>query len=227
MAIVTTDGRTAYNGVMINPENTLNSAQAVANETKFISDFENYVQVGVRGSSNETGLKTADSFLSLSQYASFLRPEAYLIIVVLSDEEDKSPLTVAQYTEKFQSLKANPGMVKVYSIVNTEAIDQEVESIDVGRRYMIVSTATGGVISNIHDNFYQILSLMGERIVNLTNSFALSKIPSSADSIVVYVNGNKMVSGWQYDAISHAIKFEANSIPEEGAQITIEYLTVQ
>jgi len=243
MAIITTDGRDRYSGVMINPTDTLTSIQAASNEQQFISDFERYIQVGVNGSSNETGLKTSYSFFN--RYTSFLRPDAYLIVVILSDEEDKSPLSTQEYTHFFQAQKSNPGMVKVYSIVNTQSICENttsqyinysstslyqnggclVESIDVGERYMEVSTATGGIISNIHDDFHQILSMMGGKIIDLTDSFALSKIPIDANNIVVRINDILVSAGWQYDSTSHTIKFNENSLPEEGAIISVEYFT--
>lgn len=89
MAITTTDGTSSRNGKMVGDSSLLTSAAAKQNKTAFISNFKKLVNVGTRGSGVEQGLKTSAAFMD--RYASsFLRSDAFLVVVYLSDEEDQS-----------------------------------------------------------------------------------------------------------------------------------------
>ena len=220
MGITTTDGTINYNGRMVGDANKLTSAAAIANKNLFINNFENWVRVGTMGSGVEQGLKTASSFLDRYS-SSFLRSDAYLIIVVLSDENDQSERKVSDYIARFQSTKANKGMVKAYSIV-TQALPKNAVWETVGTRYNEVSDATGGVKAEITDDYSTLLKNMGTTIVNLIDKFALAETPYD-NQIQVFVDSNEVKSGWVYDSISRAVKFNSDAIPNEGSKIEIRY----
>lgn len=220
MGITTTDGTINYNGRMVGDANKLTSSAAIANKNLFISNFQNWVRVGTMGSGVEQGLKTASSFLDRYS-SSFLRSDAYLIIVILSDENDQSEKKVSEYISRFQSTKVNKGMVKAYSIV-TQSLPKNAVWETVGTRYNEVSDATGGVKAEITDDYSTILRDMGTTIVNLIDKFALAESPYD-NQVQVFVNNIEVQSGWVYDSLSKAIKFNSDSIPNEGAKIEVRY----
>lgn len=199
----------------------LNSQAAQNNPNQFMDDFRNMVKVGTRGSGTESGLKASEGFMS--RYSdSFLRSDAYLAVVVISDEEDQSPKTPTEYTDYLKSFKAEAGLVKVYSIVDVNRTN-EGNGITTGfERYAKASNNTAGVIGDIRDDFYHVLNSMGESLINLLDSFALADEPIQG-TLKVKINGVE-VNDYTYDATSHSIKFDQGSLPPVGAEIEVSYL---
>jgi hypothetical protein len=224
MAITTTDVSSSYKkGRMVNGSDLkLTSAMAKQNENRFKDDFMNLVRVGTNGSGNEKGLEASEGFMQ--KYASsFLRQDAYLAVVILSDEEDQSPNLVSDYTNYLKSFKSEAGLVKFYTIADINKTSAKSSGITVGaERYKLASNQTAGVIANIRDDFYQSLTSMGDSILNLLDSFALGFEPVSG-SLKVYVNG-VLSSDYTYDASSRSIKFDPNHLPTVGSVIKVYYL---
>lgn len=220
MAITTTDGTNGHNGKMVGNSDKLTSDLAKFNKTEFLNNFRTWSRVGVAGSGREQGLKTAKSFFDRYS-SSFLRQDAYLAIVFISDEEDQSEKTVTEYLNFYKSLKSNPAMVKAYSLVTQKILpSQQWESI--GHRYNYVADQTNGLKGDLDEDFAVTLNNIGTTISNLTDTFALNGSPYQ-NSIEVYVNGVKKTSGWSYDSVSKVVKFAANSIPVNGAAIVVKY----
>ena len=224
MGITTTDtSSSAKKGKLVTGSDTkLTSAMAAANPNQFMTDFKNLVKVGTAGSGNEMGLMATEGFME-KYAASFIRPDAYLAVVILSDEEDQSPKSVAAYTEYLKSFKTNPGLVKIYSIVNTNNVNTGGNTIG-HARYELATNQTAGVMSNIMDDFSDVLLEMGQSIVDLLDSFALGAAAVDG-TIHVFVNGVETTS-YTYDSASHSIKFDAGHLPAAGAQVTVNYKKV-
>ncbi len=223
MGVTTTDATSLFNGRQICGEDKLSLTQAQANPTQFIYDFQTCVRVGNQGSSLEKGLHTMNEYFK--KYAStFIRPDAYLVVIILTDENDQSSLTVQAYADALKTYKSNAGLIKYYGLVTTVLpVSRSVESI--GTRYMQMRDILGGTIADITSDFYQTLTDFGGSIVNLMSSFALSQNPVS--NVVVKVNGLQVMTGWTYDTQNRSVKFDDQSIPPEGATITIEYYVEQ
>ncbi|MGZ3788759.1 MAG: vWA domain-containing protein [Bacteriovorax sp.] len=220
MAITTTDGTSTRNGKMVGDSSMLTRASATGNRTAFTNNFTKWVKVGTSGSGIEQGLKCASSFLDRYS-SSFLREDAYLAIVFLSDEDDQSEKKVSEYLARFQAAKKNKGMVKTYSIV-TEKLPANARWESVGKRYIEVSKATGGTDDDITDDFAGTLKDLGGSILNLIDRFALAESPYD-NNITVLVNNVQVNSGWSFDAATHSLKFNAGSVPAEGAKIEVRY----
>ncbi len=218
MAITTTDGRSGLNGLMIGDTNQLTSAAAAANESQFISNFQNWIRVGTRGSGTEMGLYGAQSFFE--RYQSWARPNAYLAVVYVSDEEDFSAGNVAQYTNALRAIKANAGYIKPYSIVTTELVGNQWETI--GTRYIEHTNNMNGVVADIHRPFYDTLSDFGGSILNLLDTFPLSSTPID-NQIRITLNGQELTSGWTYDPVNRVIRFDPTAIPDAGSIVIAYY----
>lgn len=213
MGITTTDIRSSYSGLSRCPFEKLDAKAASNNESLFINDFKNCIKVGTNGYSIEAGLTTSRDFLK--RYSlNFLRNDAYLIIVMISDEPEQSRETVENLVGQIKAYKGNSGLLKIYSIVHTNKRD--------GERYLKASAITGGKTGDIVGNFSEILKEMGDKIVELTSSFALKSIPYD-DKIEVTVNGVLVTSGWKIDTESGTLKFDESATPAEGSAITIKY----
>ncbi len=231
MAITTTDARVSYNGTMEEKAGCapLTSVFAKDNRNEFVECFKDMITVGIGGSGSEQGLKTSTSFID-KYGSSFLRDDAYLIVVIVSDEEDQSPLNIDNYLTIFRTLKSNPGMVKVYSIINTLThpstdIKDPPYNYYFGQRYTDVSKATGGIIADIKDSFVDTLLNMGEQIILLINSFPLTQIPYNGVT-TVYIDDVLTTTGWTYDNSSNikAIRFKKDTLPSnKSVTIKVEY----
>ena len=224
MAITTTDTSTAarQGNIVLGSDQKLTSLKAQENPELFKSDFRNLVKVGINGNGNEKGLEASEAFMS-KHAASFLRPDAYLAVVVISDEEDQSAKTVSQYSDILKSYKSSAGLVKVYSIVDVNKTNCCQSGITTGgERYKLASKLTAGLVANIRDDFYNVLTEMGESIINLLDSFALAGVPATG-SLKVYVNG-VLSQDYSYDSSTHSIKFLKSSLPPIGAEIKVTYL---
>lgn len=222
MAITTTDTYRSNAGkVYKDSMDRLTSAKLKENKEQFMADFAELVKVGVNGSGYEKGLYASKAFAS-KYGSSWMRSDAYLTVVYMSDEADQSRNPVEYYLDSLKSWKANDGLIKAYSIVDLVPYEQRGGITRGHERYKAMSDATGGKITSIKQDFYDTLLDMGEEIANLSEQFPLSIVPYNAATIKVFVNGIA-ASGWSYDAASNSIKFAADSIPGPDSEIEVQY----
>jgi hypothetical protein len=222
MAIITTDtsSTTKCGKIVTGSDTKLTSAKADQNQSQFLADFASLVQVGVSGSGSEQGLKASECFIDKSA-ASLLRSDAYLVAVYMSDEQDQSSKTPAEYLAKLQSVKANPGLVKAFSIVNIQGLTFG-DTLTLGYdRYDYVSSHSGGSTHDIFSNFSNSLSAMGDQIIDLLDSFPLAHAPMA--NIVVKVNNVAKVKDVDYEVNASAIKFLPGKVPAAGAAVSVSY----
>lgn len=223
MAITTTDARNSQAGNIIGNSHLYLTAAAAANdENQFIDDFQTLINVGTNGSGNEQGLYTTRAFYQKNG-ASFVRQDALQVVVIVSDEDDnRTAESVQQLVDGIKLASSNS--VKIYTIVDTDSNGFVNGQPRQGDRYMAASNLTSGSIADIESNFAAVLTDIGESIVNLTESFALSAIPADVNSIKVYVNGAlKPASSYVYNSQSNSIKFVDGQVPSDGQQIQIVY----
>ena len=220
MGITTTDTSSQGGGYAFgNSLSALTSVAAQSNENQFISDFQRLVQVGTRGSGNERGLQASESFLNRYQQ-SWMREDAYLVVVYVSDEEDQSPKTKEEYLARLLASKQSAGYVKAYSIVNTQPC-QSGNGLTCGfERYAYPANQTAGSVADIKENFAAVLQDMSDSIINLLDTFPLAHDPILA-SVEVRVNGVIQANGWTVE--NRQLKFNAGSVPAVGATVQVRY----
>lgn len=158
--------------------------------------------------------------------AGFLRADARLSIIVVSDADDQSPDTVANYEAFFKSLKGNdPGQFVFSGIVtpdNKATTCPNGESS--GDRYMQLAAATGGTIENIcTSDWGTTLAKLSMSAFGPTTHFPLSVKPSDPGQITVVVNGQQVTAGWSYDAATNTVIFDDADAPPAGSTIDITY----
>ena len=109
----------------------------------------------------------------------FLRPDAYLYLIFVSDEEDKSREDVRYYWRAFETAKGigNDGTVNTAAIVGMQPVTPC--AAEFGSRYLAVTELTGGERGSICDaNFANTLRKLATSAVGLRRKFALSKAPN-------------------------------------------------
>jgi len=256
MGITTTDttgrgSKTPENGEFVGRSPIITSQMP---SSMIKTTFMTNILVGTDGSGRERGLEgallaTQNSFNLNSVNYSFLRENANLVIIFVSDENDISPESTLFYIETLQALKPNSNMVTFCSIIDTRTesfVDPFTYPIELesyyatqwnnpgGKRYINASQATSGIIEDIHSDFAKSLINIGNKVITLVNSFTLSNKPVQ-DSITVKINNtpvaravNKESSvSWYYDVIKNAVVFGTESIPAKNDLIEISYTKLQ
>jgi hypothetical protein len=159
----------------------------------------------------------------------FLRDNAQLEIVVLSDEEDQSPDKPAYYIDFLKNIKGyyNVNMMHFHSIVGQDP--STCSEAEPGKRYLQVSDETNGVKGDICASDYgPIMDDIGDVTFGLKVQFFLSRL-ANPSSISVKVNGQQCTTGWTYDGNSNSIIFDGKnpndpcSQPAPGQVIEVSY----
>jgi hypothetical protein len=225
--------------------------------------FSGNVQVGTNGSGTERGLNAAQMALTLPNIADssvvcatdadcvapdgcydgvcggpnrgFLRDDATLEIVFVSDEEDQSPADLSFYINFFKNIKGfyNSNLLHVHAIVGPPGgCSSSNGDATQGMRYIDVANATGGNVASIcQSDFADSLASIGEIAFGLKTQFFLSRVAEES-TIEVRINGvlcsSAGGSNWAYDSSSNSVLFEENGgcMPQPGDEVEIYYETV-
>ena len=157
--------------------------------------FRDNVQVGIDGWAWEKGLATAAHALSddlaEGENAGFLRDDALLSVIFISDEEDASPYGVNSYINYFLNRK-DSARRDAFNASALVGVDPEtLEPTNCGQdatnpnngaaaafRYSDVAVQTGGVVASIcSEEFSDIVSQMGLAASRLVSEFELERRP--------------------------------------------------
>jgi len=171
-------------------------------------------------------LSCVDGFCSGRNFG-FLRDDAELVVIIVSDEEDGSPETVQYYVNRLANLKA-PGSgvgVTLHAIVVTP------EKGCIGGfgtpafRYIAAAEALGGHVADLcADDFASEFLEIGRQTFGIKDRFYPTHVPVP-ESIVVTVNGQACNAGWYWNAAAKAVIFdrEAACFPEFNDTVSITY----
>jgi|CXWL01.1.fsa_nt_gi hypothetical protein len=116
----------------------------------------------------------------------FLRPDAYLYLIFVSDEEDESSQDVRSFWRSYETAKGigNDGTVTTAAIVGE---DPNTCGATPGSRYKALSTLTGGDLGSICDaDFAKTLKKLATSAVGLKRKFALAR-PPNLETLEVHV----------------------------------------
>ena len=150
----------------------------------------------------------------------FYRQTASLAVVVVSDDDDTSPDSVATYVRFLQQLKGPgaAGRAALYAIVPSGQTCPSASGQ--GLRYGEAATRTGGAIESIcAPDFGPLLQDVVSRAFTAQTRFPLSGTPD-ASGVTVMVGGTP-AGGWVYDAASNSVVFAVP--PPAGAEILVTY----
>jgi hypothetical protein len=226
----------------IPPGGELNGGTYITPETDGGDElFSDLVKVGVCGNYYEMGLESA--YLAVTEpivndaNAGFLREDAYLSMIFVSDEQDASPMDVSAYLNAFREVKGqrNRDIFNASALVVTnedECTAAQAAASDAGTRYVDVATQTGGIIGNLcAENFGAIVTELGLASSRLSDAFPLSQLPDAA-SITVGVDDALVgcnAGAWWYELrgegedVQGTIVFDRQLLPPPGSKISVTY----
>lgn len=221
------------------------------------TQFANNVLIGTNGSGAESGILSATQFLDTARLAGwnngFIRSDAFLSIIVVSDEDESYGNTNSTYiknntTDKnaringfLAALDTAKGVVDGdrsrirfdavvatdFSFCNNAVPGSVISASAVGTVYMEVAQTLSGVSVPVCTDFSSAIADIAEELVVATTRFHLAQPPDGPIN-GVYVNEGAVphdaTNGWQYLSASQEIEFRGTAIPSAGASIRVDYI---
>jgi hypothetical protein len=210
--------------------------------------FVTNAMVGISGAGDERAFSSFQEALTNPVNDGFLRADAFLAIVILSDEDDFSNPTrkvgtdnthdyslpglvpVEDYVTFLDQLKNSSPTNRKYSVSAITVLDKACKAQEgtmIGKRYIELAGLADGVLGSVCDtSFADSLSAIQNRILELSTQFHLDKKPI-ADTIEVFVNDAKVTkneaNGWSYDSVANSVVFHGSAIPESGSSIYVNF----
>ena len=215
-----------------------------------VAAFGRNANVGDTGDGTERGLEMGYQALSepllSADNVGFLRNDASLEIIMISDEEDQSPATLDFYATFYFSIKGarNTNLLHISSIAGDVpgGCNSSNGSAEAGQRYKEISNRTAGVFGSICDaSFATTLQAIGNRAFGQRSQFFLTRQPDrsqpftvrsyategACDADTAYTGGTVVAenpnSGYTYDAMSNSIIFSAQATPPRGTCLKVKY----
>ena len=176
----------------------------------------------------EEGFDATYEYITNNSYSStWMRNDAALLVVFVSDEEEQSDqymITVSDFTSWYGGLRGGSSFVS--SIVNVEAEDSicpsAPSSINIGDRYMEATNFFSGIIVDICATDWSPGVTDASAMIAPHEEWPLSYLPI-ASTIRIWIN-QSLISDteWSYDSASNSVLF--NVIPDGGALVEIAYI---
>ena len=213
--------------IVANDDDGCNRSSILTPETEdYVEKFEAAVSGG-GGSYTESLLTVGANAIENTDAGdcndTFMRSDAMLHLVLVSDEPDQSSWTSGlAWGDLVQQIIDKKGYTSRVHISAVAGPDPGgCESADAGTGYSDAVAATGGVFLSICSDWASPsgLALLAEASVSL-DTFLLTEHPVE-ETIVVRVNGMS-VTTWTYDGTDNAVVFSDN-VPGEGDAVEIAY----
>ncbi len=176
-------------------------------ETEDVEDlFTRLALVGDLGSYLEEGRAAVQAALSdplVSGYnAGFYREDAFLHVVVISDEDDYSRTpSKNEFIDWMRNLKAAEGMVTFSSIVAPRG-NIPCNAVESGLDYLDISEAIGGQTASICErDWAPILEALGLEFANLRQEWFLSEVPVPGSLKIAVRQQNSTFKGIDLDSL--------------------------
>jgi hypothetical protein len=202
--------------------------------------FASLVNLGINGSGLETCVApavralTAPKITDPAKNAGFLRPDAVLAVVCVTDALDQANQPVSFYLNQLVNIKgAQRTNLFSYNVIGPFTqlgAGCSVEGIDDGRHNTLV-TSTNGLREEIcTPNWATALENIGKGAFGFRTTFFLNGVPSMGNQVEVAIDGQMLppLDGrgarvWRYDSAINAVIFEPLYVPEPGKTLTISY----
>ncbi len=224
------DGYYSHSGVFVLDKNT----------PLLMDKFITNVRLGIYGSSDERAFASIEDTLDYSGNSDFRRSDAFLSVIIVSDEDDFSATSSASIGKKYNdsriiSVNHYKEFLDTYAGVGNYSVNVigvfdaacAVSGRTIATRYAQLADLSKGIKASICDsNFSSSLQVISEKTVELAATFTLDRAPIEQslvvklDSVVVPEDA---VNGWTFDSATNTVAFHGAYIPAAGADIKITY----
>ena len=209
-------------------------------DTQVKSKFAQTILNGTSGVALSRGLDALKASLQPALLANgnrgFLRSDAKLIVIFISDDNDRSagvPLDFVQFLDGVKPAfpyGVRGWMANYIGITNPANCTTGGMSPNVGDRFIELATESGGAAESIcSPTLVQALENIRTRLVGQITEFRLDRDPV-LDSIQVSINGvsipNSPENGWTFEPVGRVIGFHGSAVPPADADVRIAYQPV-
>lgn len=202
-----------------------------------IATLQDRLQPGATGSILAKGMDSVKAALTspliTGANSGFLRSDATLVLIFLSDDNDKSTsFDDVAFLNSIKPPLANGDKAWVAQFLGVTPDDPNCKSAEwstgvAGTRYINMASASGGTSQSICDSdFGRALTNVHKVLVSLLVEFSLDQVPNIS-TIQVSVNGviipKSDTNGWTYDSTNNAIRFHGDAVPAPNASIHVDF----
>ncbi len=209
------------------------------NTPNAVFKLEQLLKRGGQGANAERGLLAMKTALTKEKNkgrsAQFLRDQALLVVVFVTDDKDFSTGTVDDYKNFLNTLKGQNTQNQQKWIVNYIGVidlqDPECTTYGsysaLGEDYLELANSSGGVVESIcSTDFTSYIDQINVRLKSVLSRYHLDSQPI-LDSLTVYINGvlirEDNVNGWSYDEEKNIITLNGSAKPNPNDDVEIKY----
>jgi hypothetical protein len=201
--------------------------------------FAQLVNKGTNGSGAESCIEPAVKALTApkindpAQNGGFLRPDAVLAVVCVTDESEQANLPVSLYVNQLLNIKGvQRSNLFSYNVIGPfTAIGPSCFADDQGGKHAALVSQTNGIREEIcTPNWATSLENIGKGAFGFRTTFFLTSVPAVGNQIEVAIDGQVLpqqdangANVWVYDSAINAVVFLPLYVPEPGRTLTISY----
>jgi hypothetical protein len=232
VGVITTDGRDSHGGGILRPLDGSRPRIVTPRLTDPLEVFRQNVAVGTSGDAIERGFWSAEKALTdpilndPTKNGGFIREDASLALIFISDEPEQSANSVDYYLNIFMSVKGfrRPELFTASSIVSTQS---GCAFSGPHYRYIEVAERTGGVVSSICSTDWATdLRELSTVAFGFKSRFHLTStpVPETIEVEIIDPDGGSSTSEfWSYNPETNSVEFHPLAIPEPGDTVEVTY----
>mgnify|MGYP003117741267 CR=1 FL=1 len=178
----------------------------------------------------EAGFDAAYGYLNNNSYAqTWLRPDAAMLIVFVSDEEEQSHAyfnSTGQFTSWYSTYRDNVFLASIVHLDPTVSLCNYT-SANTGSEYITATNHFGGQVIDICSEDWSAGVLDASNQVTPYEYWDLAKTPLYDDRIYVFIDGlpipefDGTIANWHYEPTENRVYFD--KIPEARSLVEIAY----
>ena len=167
----------------------------------------------------EEGFNAAQDYILSNPYAqTWMRWDAALLIVFVSDEEEQSDMSVDDFTDWLNGYRSSVFMSSIINLDPKKSLCN-VASYNTGYRYEEATLMYSGVVMDICSKDWTDGVRDASDSIDPISEWGLTYVPIK-ESVVVFVDGVPFVD-WGYDTVENKVYFTV--LPDGGSLVEIGY----
>jgi len=170
----------------------------------------------------EEGFDALRTYMTGNTYApTWMRNDAALLVVFVSDEEDQSNQTVAEFTSWYSSIRPSVFLASIVHLDPADSLCHVNPYYDTAYNSIDATNHFGGIIVDICSEDWSAGVADAAVQIKPFEWYELSYVPSNAESIRVFLDGVPN-NDWHYESADNTVYFDV--VPEATVHVEIAYL---
>ena len=171
----------------------------------------------------EKGFDSVKNYITLDSYAStWMRPDAALLTVFVSDEEEQSTMSAVDFQAWYQSIRSSAFLSYIGNVLPDDSVCEYIPiGNNIGMKYMDAVNYFSGIIVDICEEDWSAGVADATQKIEPFEEIELTHEPYTK-TIVVFEDGRLMdTAKWTYIEVDNTVEFDI--IPDEGILVEIAY----